>query len=141
MTQEVTQEDILYQDSDVCILKPDVKKGILIFSILNDAVPETATEPKMAKLNNKGPMVVPTLFTPPARLKRCDPVFESPMVIASGLAAVCCKEKPNATINKPEIIKGNDTLSAAGINNSVPHAEMTSPSAIPFLYPIRFKIS
>ena len=32
MTQEVTQEDILYQDSDVCILKPDVKKGILIFS-------------------------------------------------------------------------------------------------------------
>ena len=33
MTQEdVTQEDILYQDSDVCILKPDVKKGVLIFS-------------------------------------------------------------------------------------------------------------
>jgi len=32
MTEEVTQEDILYQDNDVCILKPDVKKGILIFS-------------------------------------------------------------------------------------------------------------
>lgn len=32
MTQEVTQDDILYQDSDVCILKPDVKKGVLIFS-------------------------------------------------------------------------------------------------------------
>jgi len=25
-------DDILYQDYDVCILKPDVKKGVLIFS-------------------------------------------------------------------------------------------------------------
>ncbi len=27
--EHVTQEDILYQDYDVCILKPDVKKGIV----------------------------------------------------------------------------------------------------------------
>ena len=32
----VTQEDILYQDHDVCILKPDVKKGVLIFSAVYD---------------------------------------------------------------------------------------------------------
>jgi hypothetical protein len=29
-------EDILYQDYDVCILKPDVKKGVLIFSVVYD---------------------------------------------------------------------------------------------------------
>jgi hypothetical protein len=29
---KVVPDDILFQDSDVCILKPDVKKGILIFS-------------------------------------------------------------------------------------------------------------
>ena len=39
MTQEdVTQEDILYQDSDVCILKPDVKKGVLIFSNIANTI-------------------------------------------------------------------------------------------------------
>lgn len=32
----VTQEDILYQDHDVCILKPDVKKRVLIFSAVYD---------------------------------------------------------------------------------------------------------
>ena len=35
-TEHVTQEDILYQDYDVCILKPDVKKGVLIFSVVYD---------------------------------------------------------------------------------------------------------
>jgi hypothetical protein len=34
--KHVTQEDILYQDYDVCILKPDVKKGVLIFSVIYD---------------------------------------------------------------------------------------------------------
>jgi|LakMenE18May11ns_1017448.scaffolds.fasta_scaffold9728730_2 hypothetical protein len=34
--KHVTQEDILYQDYDVCILKPDVKKGVLIFSVVYD---------------------------------------------------------------------------------------------------------
>ena len=34
--EHVTQEDILYQDYDVCILKPDVKKGVLIFSVVYD---------------------------------------------------------------------------------------------------------
>ena len=35
-TEHVTQEYILYQDYDVCILKPDVKKGVLIFSVVYD---------------------------------------------------------------------------------------------------------
>ena len=35
-TIDVIKEDILYQDDDVCILKPDVKKGILIFSVVYD---------------------------------------------------------------------------------------------------------
>ena len=34
--EHVTQEDILYQDYDVCILKPNVKKGVLIFSAVYD---------------------------------------------------------------------------------------------------------
>ena len=34
--EDVVQEDILYQDYDVCILKPDVKKGILIYSSINE---------------------------------------------------------------------------------------------------------
>jgi hypothetical protein len=34
--EDVLQEDILYQDYDVCILKPDVKKGILIYSSINE---------------------------------------------------------------------------------------------------------
>jgi O-succinylhomoserine sulfhydrylase len=35
---------------------------------------DAPTEPKMAKLTINGPMVVPKLFTPPAILKRCEPV-------------------------------------------------------------------
>ena len=84
-----------------------------MFSILKDEVPESETDPKMAKLIKRGPIVVPTLFTPPAKLNRWEPFLGSPIVIASGLAAVCCKEKPSATINKPEIIKGKETLSGA----------------------------
>ena len=29
---DINSEDILYQDDDVCILKPDVKKGVLLFT-------------------------------------------------------------------------------------------------------------
>lgn len=30
--QKITDEDIMYKDEDVCILKPEIKKGIIIFS-------------------------------------------------------------------------------------------------------------
>jgi hypothetical protein len=30
--EPIVQDDILFQDADVCILKPDVKKGVLIFT-------------------------------------------------------------------------------------------------------------
>ncbi|MNI68721.1 hypothetical protein D3C73_1244300 [compost metagenome] len=67
-----------------------------------------AAEPKMAKLTISGPMVVPKLLIPPASVKRCEPVLMGPKAIASGLATVCCKEKPKATINKPESINGKE---------------------------------
>ena len=31
----ILPDDILFEDSDVCVLKPDVKKGVLIFSNYN----------------------------------------------------------------------------------------------------------
>ena len=34
--ENVVEEDILYKDYDVCILKPNVKKGILIFSNISN---------------------------------------------------------------------------------------------------------
>ena len=48
---------------------PNVKYGIFTLSILASVLLEV-TLPKMAKLTNNGPMVVPKLFTPPAKLKR-----------------------------------------------------------------------
>ena len=68
----------------------------------------------MAKETMIGPIVVPTLLIPPARLKRCAPFLGSPIVIANGFAAVCCNEKPNATMNKPVIINPKEACSAAG---------------------------
>ena len=37
-----------------------------------------------------------------------------PKAIANGLATVCCKEKPKATINNPESINSNEPVLAAG---------------------------
>ena len=52
----------------------------------------------MAKLTISGPIVVPKLLIPPAKVKRCEPVFIGPNAIAKGLATVCCNENPKATI-------------------------------------------
>ena len=92
---------------------PRMRYGILTLEIsIVDEFPVIA--PNIAKLTSNGPSVVPTLFTPPAKLNRCDPFRGSPMTIAKGFAAVCCNEKPSPTINSPEIIKGNEAVSAAG---------------------------
>ena len=61
--------------------------------------------PGFGPLLAAGPIVVPKLLTPPAKLNRCEPVFGSPIAIASGLAAVCCSEYPRPIINKPVINK------------------------------------
>ena len=95
----------------------------------------------MAKETITGPIVVPTLFIPPAKLKRIFPFEGSPICIANGFAAICCKEKPRPTINKPEISNGKDSLFEAGINKSVPNAEINRPNERPFLYPIKLRIS
>ncbi len=71
-------------------------------------------EPNMAKLTIKGPIVVPRLFIPPAIVRRCDPVVMGPRAIANGFATVCCSENPSATMNKPDNIRGNDPVFAAG---------------------------
>ena len=68
----------------------------------------------MAKLTISGPIVVPKLLIPPAIVNRCEPVETGPSAIAKGFATVCCNENPNATINNPESIKGNDPVFAAG---------------------------
>ena len=52
--------------------------------------------------------------------------------MANGLAAICCKEKPNPTINNPDINKGNDSLLDAGTKRSVPNAEIIRPNDKPF---------
>ena len=58
-------------------------------------------EPNKANATTIGPIVVPKEFIPPPKLTRLAPVFGSPSKMANGLAAVCCSEKPNATINSP----------------------------------------
>src|ERR1700759_1460221 len=64
--------------------------------------------PNKKKLTMIGPSVVPKELTPPAKFKRCEPVDGSPRKIAKGCAAVCCSEKPNATIKKDTRISGNE---------------------------------
>ena len=95
----------------------------------------------MANETITGPMVVPTLLMPPAKLKRMFPFEGSPICIARGLAAICCKENPKPTVNSPEINKGKEALFEAGIKSKVPKAEIINPKDKPFLYPITFKIS
>jgi hypothetical protein len=68
----------------------------------------------MAKLTSSGPIVVPKLFTPPAIVSLCDPVLGSPMIIASGFAAVCCNENPRPTIKSPVINRLKEAVCAAG---------------------------
>ena len=72
------------------------------------------------------------LLIPPARLKRCDALSADPKERAKGLAAVCWRENPRPTMNKPEIKNPKELYAAAGINNKVPRAEMDNPNAIPF---------
>ena len=44
-------------------------------------------------------------------------------------------------MKSPEISNSKDAVFEAGMNNKVPHAEIKSPSANPFLYPNEFKMS
>ena len=111
---------------------PSTRYGILTLSMLASVLPAT-TLPKMAKLTSSGPMVVPKLLTPPAMVSRCAPVAGLPITIASGLAAICCSEKPRPTMNRPDSIKPNEPLLAAGKNSSEPIAEISRPRQMPFL--------
>ena len=89
--------------------------------------------PKIAKETITGPIVVPTLLIPPAKLNRILPFEGSPIFIAKGFAAICCKENPNPTVNSPEINKGKEALFEAGMKSKVPKADIINPKAKPFL--------
>ena len=110
---------------------PKIRYGILTDS--SELASTVEIEPKMARLTMSGPMVVPKLFIPPAILNRCEPVLALPILIANGLAAVCCSENPRPMVNNPEINNGKEDRFAAGINSKVPSAEIINPKLIPFL--------
>ena len=72
-------------------------------------------------------MVVPKEFIPPPKFTRSAPVLGSPNNIVKGFAAVCCNEKPKATINKPTNIPAYKLASTAIIMAPAPNAENKSP--------------
>ena len=74
-----------------------------------------------------GPTIVPKLLIPPPRFTRLDPDEGSPSAIANGLAAVCCKEKPSATINSPPSIPAKVLPYTAIIITTAPIAENSNP--------------
>jgi hypothetical protein len=59
------------------------------------------------------------------------PFEGSPICIARGFAAICCSENPSPTINNPEMSNSNEALFDAGMNKSVPDAEISKPKASP----------
>ena len=83
--------------------------------------------PNKKKLTIMGPRVVPKEFIPPAKFNLCEPVAGSPKAIANGWAAVCCKEKPSATIKNETSINGNEFALAEGIMANAPTMEMPNP--------------
>jgi hypothetical protein len=89
--------------------------------------------PNKASATTKGPMVVPKEFTPPPRLTRVAPVSGSPNEIANGCAAVCCSEKPRATMKSPSSMPGKLFPFTAKIIASAPNAENSNPYTMLFL--------
>ena len=81
-------------------------------------------------------MVVPKELRPPAKFNRWAPVEGDPSAKAKGCAAVCCKEKPKATIKSDTSIMLKELAFVLGIMIKAPIIEMTSPVIIEFLYPI-----
>ena len=71
--------------------------------------------------------MVPNELIPPPRFTRLVPVDGSPNVIAKGCAAVCCKEKPNATTNKPTNMPVKVFALTAIIIAMAPKAEKSNP--------------
>ena len=74
-----------------------------------------------------GPIEVPNELIPPARFTRLAPVEGSPNAMAKGCAAVCCKENPKATINKPTNMPVKVFAFTAIIMAAAPIAENSKP--------------
>ena len=86
-----------------------------------------AAVPNKANATTIGPMVVPKELIPPPRFTLLAPVFGSPNKMANGLAAVCCNEKPKATMNNPTNIPAYILASTAIIMAPAPSAENSNP--------------
>ena len=97
-------------------LRPAIFSSVIAAVVPNNAIATTI-----------GPMVVPKEFTPPPRFTLVVPVAGSPRVIANGCAAVCCKENPKATINKPANIPAKVLAFTAIIIAAAPKAENNKP--------------
>ena len=86
-----------------------------------------AVLPNKASATTNGPIEVPNEFTPPPRFTRLVPVAGSPRVMAKGCAAVCCNQKPSATMNKPINIPAKLFALTATIMAAAPKAENKRP--------------
>ncbi len=91
--------------------------------------------------------MVPKELIPPAKFNLCEPVSGSPNATANGLAAVCCNENPNATMNNaPKInAKAEESPASAPLTASIiapaPKADKINPFTIPLLNPHLFIMS
>ena len=85
--------------------------------MLKEVEPDNETEPKMAKLINNGPIVVPTLFTPPANNVSFPLMISGLFIVALGFSLQQTAANPLAiTMGDPR--KGSQRLSlAGGVNN------------------------
>ncbi len=93
----------------------------LIWSSLAIVVPNNANATTI------GPIAVPNELIPPPNVIRCAPVSGGPSSAANGFAAVCCKENPRATANKPASIPGKVFALTASIITTAPMAENNNP--------------
>ena len=105
--EHVTQVDILYQDYDVCILKPDVKKGVLILSAVYDKsifedglktgkqLKEEGIDFGRSMIHNYSFFRAPTFLRPNIGKSEIETFFE-PHVHSSSLK-VCIRVDPNQT--------------------------------------------
>ena len=94
---------------------------------------EAAAVPNSNNETMIGPIMVPKLLIPPPKLILPVAVDSSPNEMANGLAAVCCKLKPSATINKPTNIPENVFAFTAIIMAIAPIALNNKPYTILFL--------
>jgi hypothetical protein len=97
------------------------------------SAPVAIAFPNRTKLTKMGPTVVPKELMLPAKFKREAPLAGSPIFKTSGLAEVCCNEKPRAMMKNATSINGKDPELTAGIMVRAPRIEIPNPYTMVFL--------